>query len=92
VVRIQPAGQATGHEGQGARGVVDTSPEELHLFKEGYIDALIVQDLFAMGCRGVYGIDKVLKGQKVESRIVAIPAQAITAANSRPGDADQAGC
>ncbi len=45
-----------------------------------------------MGCRGVYGIDKVLKGQKVESRIVAIPAQAITAANSRPGDADQAAC
>jgi ribose transport system substrate-binding protein len=59
----------------------DTSPEELQLFKDGYIDALIVQDPFQMGYRGVYAMDKVLKGQKVEPRVVAIPAQVVTAKN-----------
>ena len=51
----------------------DTSPEELQLFKDGYIDALIVQDPFQMGYRGVYAMDKVLKGEKVEPRVVEIP-------------------
>jgi ABC-type sugar transport system substrate-binding protein len=34
-----------------------------------------------MGYRGVYAMDKVLKGQKVEPRVVAIPAQVVTAKN-----------
>jgi ribose transport system substrate-binding protein len=55
----------------------DTSPEELQLFKDGYIDALIVQDPFQMGYRGVYAMDKVLKGQKVEPRVVEIPAKVV---------------
>ncbi len=59
----------------------DTSPEELQLFKDGYIEALIVQDPFQMGYRGVYAMDKVLKGEKVEPRVVAIPAQVVTKAN-----------
>ena len=59
----------------------DTSPEELQLFKDGYIDALVVQDPFQMGYRGVYAMDKVLKGQKVEPRVVAIPAQIVTRSN-----------
>jgi ribose transport system substrate-binding protein len=59
----------------------DTSPEELQLFKDGYIDALIVQDPFQMGYRGVYAMDKVLKGQKVEPRVVEIPAQVVTKEN-----------
>lgn len=59
----------------------DTSPEELQLFKDGYIDALIVQDPFQMGYRGVYAMDKVLKGQKVEPRIVQIPAQVVVKDN-----------
>jgi ribose transport system substrate-binding protein len=37
----------------------DTSPEELQLFKDGHIDALIVQDPFQMGYRGVHARDKV---------------------------------
>ena len=37
----------------------DTSPEELQLFKDGFIDALIVQDPFQMGYRGVHARDKV---------------------------------
>ena len=59
----------------------DTSPEELQLFKDGYIDALIVQDPFQMGYRGVYAMDKVLKGDKVEPRVVEIPAQVVTMEN-----------
>jgi ABC-type sugar transport system substrate-binding protein len=34
-----------------------------------------------MGYRGVYSMDKVLKGEKVEPRIVAIPAQVVTKEN-----------
>lgn len=59
----------------------DTSPEELQLFKDGYIDALIVQDPFQMGYRGVYAMDKVLKGEKIEPRVVEIPAQVVTMEN-----------
>lgn len=59
----------------------DTSPEELQLFKDGYIDALIVQDPFQMGYRGVYAMDKVLNGEKVEPRVVEIPAQVVTREN-----------
>ena len=59
----------------------DTSPEELQLFKDGYIDALIVQDPFQMGYRGVHAMDKVLKGEKVEPRVVEIPAQVVTKDN-----------
>ena len=59
----------------------DTSPEELQLFKGDYIDALIVQDPFQMGYRGVYAMDKVLKGEKVEPRVVEIPAQVVTKEN-----------
>lgn len=59
----------------------DTSPEELQLFRDGYIDALIVQDPFQMGYRGVYAMDKVLKGQKIEPRIVEIPATVVDKTN-----------
>ena len=59
----------------------DTSPEELQLFKDGYIDALIVQDPFQMGYRGVHAMDKVLKGEKVEPKVVEIPAQVVTMDN-----------
>jgi ribose transport system substrate-binding protein len=59
----------------------DTSPEELQLFKDGYIDALIVQDPFQMGYRGVYAMNRVLKGEKVEPRVVEIPAQVVTKEN-----------
>jgi ribose transport system substrate-binding protein len=71
---------------KGLRGKVrvvsfDTSPEELQLFKDGDIDALIVQDPFQMGYRGVYAMNKVLNGEKVEPRVVEIPAQVVTKEN-----------
>ena len=44
-------------------------------------DALIVQDPFQMGYRGVYAMEKVLNGEKVEPRVVEIPAQVVTAEN-----------
>lgn len=59
----------------------DTSPEELQLFKDGYIDALVVQDPFQMGYRGVYAMHKVLNGEKVEPRIVEIPAKVVVKEN-----------
>lgn len=59
----------------------DSSPEELQLFKDGYISALILQDPFQMGYRGVYAMDKVLKGEKVVPKKVEIPAQVVTQEN-----------
>ena len=59
----------------------DSSAEEFELFKQGHIDALILQDPFRMGYDGVYAMDKVLKGQKVEPRTVLIPAQVVTKDN-----------
>ena len=47
----------------------DTSPEELQLFKDGYIEALIVQDPFQMGYRGVQSALKAIQSQPVEKRI-----------------------
>ena len=59
----------------------DSSTEEFELFKQGHIDALILQDPFRMGYDGVYAMEKVLKGEKVEPRTVAIPAQVVTKDN-----------
>ena len=59
----------------------DSSPEEFQLFLEGYIDALILQDPFRMGYDGLYTLDKILNGQTVTPRIVAVPAQALTKEN-----------
>ena len=59
----------------------DSSPEEFQLFLEGHIDALILQDPFRMGYDGLYTLDKILNGQTVTPRIVAIPAQVLTKEN-----------
>ena len=59
----------------------DSSPEEFQLFLEGHIDALILQDPFRMGYDGVYTMDKILNGQTVTPRTVAIPAQVLTKEN-----------
>lgn len=76
------AGQLAKQKGLDLRIVAfDSSAEEFELFKEGYIDALILQDPFKMGYDGVYAMDKVLKGEKVEPRVVAIPAQVVTLEN-----------
>jgi ribose transport system substrate-binding protein len=59
----------------------DSSAEEFELFKEGFIDALILQDPYKMGYDGVYAMDTILKGGTVEPRTVAIPAQVVTLEN-----------
>ena len=81
-------GTGAGHlvKQKGLKGKVhvvafDSSPEELQLFKDGFIDALILQDPFPMGYRGVYAMGKVLKGEKVVPKKVEIPAQVVTKEN-----------
>ena len=76
------AGQLAKQKGLDLRIVAfDSSAEEFELFKEGHIDALILQDPFKMGYDGVYALDKVVNGQKVEPRTVLIPAQVVTKDN-----------
>jgi ribose transport system substrate-binding protein len=76
------AGQLTKQKDLDLRIVAfDSSAEEFELFKEGFIDALILQDPYKMGYDGVYTMDKILKGEKVEPRTVAIPAQVVTLEN-----------
>jgi len=78
------AGQLVKQKGlKGKAHVVsfDTSPDEIQLFKDGYVDALIVQDPFQMGYKGVQAMDKVLHGQQVEPKKVAIPATVVTMQN-----------
>ena len=59
----------------------DSSAEEFELFKQGFIDALILQDPFKMGYDGVHAMDKILNGETIEPRTVAIPAQVVTLEN-----------
>ena len=76
------AGQLAKQKGLDLRIVAfDSSAEEFELFKEGYIDALILQDPYKMGYDGVYAMDKILNGETVEPRVVAIPAQVVTLEN-----------
>jgi ribose transport system substrate-binding protein len=59
----------------------DVSPDQFLLFLEGYLDALIVQDPFQMGYRGVYAMDQVIHKQPVKDKLVAIPAKVVTLKN-----------
>ena len=64
----------------------DVSPDQFLLFLDGYLDALIVQDPFQMGYRGVYAMDQVIHKQPVKDKLVAIPAKVVTLKNiSQPG-------
>jgi ribose transport system substrate-binding protein len=76
------AGQLTKQKDLDLRIVAfDSSAEEFELFKEGFIDALILQDPFKMGYDGVHAMDKILNGETIEPRVVAIPAQVVTLEN-----------
>jgi ribose transport system substrate-binding protein len=59
----------------------DVSPDQFLLFLDGYLDALIVQDPFQMGYRGVYAMDQVIHKQPVKDKLVAIPAKVVTMKN-----------
>ncbi len=59
----------------------DVSPDQFLLFLDGYLDALIVQDPFQMGYRGVYAIDQAIHNQPVTDKMVAIPAKVVTKDN-----------
>jgi ribose transport system substrate-binding protein len=59
----------------------DVSPDQFLLFLDGYLDALIVQDPFQMGYRGVFAINQVIHNQPVKDKLVAIPAKVVTLKN-----------
>ena len=56
----------------------DVTPDEFQLFLDGYIDALIVQDPWTIGNTGMKQLDKVIKGGKVDNKLVEIPAVVVT--------------
>lgn len=64
----------------------DVSPDQFLLFLDGYLDALIVQDPFQMGYRGVYTMDQVVHDQPVKDKLVAIPAKVVTLRNMTQPD------
>jgi ribose transport system substrate-binding protein len=61
----------------------DPSPETLPLFEEVTNNAIIAQDPYQMGYRGVEMLDKVIKGGKIEEdeRNIQIPVAIITPEN-----------
>jgi len=61
----------------------DPSPEVLPLFDEGTINAIIAQDPYQMGYRGVEMLDKVIKGGTIEEsgKNTQIPVVIITPEN-----------
>jgi ribose transport system substrate-binding protein len=64
----------------------DASPDEFLLFLEGYLDALVVQDPFSQGYKGVYAIDAVINGKPVENKFIATSAKLITKQNMTDPD------
>ena len=59
----------------------DVSPDQFLLFLDGYLDALIVQDPYQMGYRGVYAMDQAIHGEEVTDKLVAIDAKVVTLDN-----------
>ena len=59
----------------------DVSPDQFLLFLDGYLDALIVQDPYQMGYRGVYAMDQAIHGEEVADKLVAIQAKTVTMDN-----------
>ncbi len=59
----------------------DPSPEVLPLFEEGVIHAIISQDPYQMGYRGVEMLDTVIKGGTIEQKKIQIPVVVITPEN-----------
>lgn len=59
----------------------DPSPEILPVFEEGMIHAVIAQDPYQMGYKGVEFIDKVVKGETIDEKDIQIPVYIITPEN-----------
>lgn len=59
----------------------DPSPEVIPLFKDGTIQAIIAQDPYQMGYRGVDTIDRYRKGESIANKSIQIPVQVITPDN-----------
>ena len=59
----------------------DPSPEVIPLFKDGTIHAIIAQDPYQMGYRGVETVDSYRKGEPIAEKTIQIPVQVITADN-----------
>jgi ribose transport system substrate-binding protein len=59
----------------------DATPELFNLFLDGYVDTLIIQDLYRVGYLGVYAMDKAVHGQAINPKNVAIPIVVVTRQN-----------
>ena len=59
----------------------DSSPDEFALFLEGNLDAMVVQDPFNQGYKGVMAMDKVLNGEISASEFIETPVKIITKDN-----------
>ncbi len=59
----------------------DPSPEVIPLFQEGTINAIVAQDPYQMGVRGVETIDNVINKRPIGEKSIKIPAQIITPEN-----------
>ena len=59
----------------------DPSPEVIPLFQDGTIQAIVAQDPYQMGYRGVDTIDRFRKGETIAAKSIQIPVQIITPEN-----------
>ncbi len=59
----------------------DVSPEQFQLFRDGFLDALIVQDPYTMGYTGMQDLQTIIKGGKIAQKMVQIPAVVVTSSN-----------
>ena len=77
------AAKAAGKDKQIQIVSFDPNPEIIPLFKAGSIGALIAQDPYTMGVKGVDAIDAVVKGQPIAVKKILIPVVVITAENAK---------
>jgi ribose transport system substrate-binding protein len=59
----------------------DPSPEILSFFEEGVIQAIIAQDPYQMGYKGVEFVDHIIKGAAIKEKNIQIPVYIITPEN-----------
>lgn len=73
--------KARGLEGKVKLITFDPSPEVIPLFQDGTIHAIVAQDPYQMGYRGVDTIDRYRKGEAITEKSIQIPVQIITPEN-----------
>jgi ribose transport system substrate-binding protein len=59
----------------------DSSPDEFAIFLEGNLDAMVVQDPYNQGFKGVYALDEVIKGKITEQIFIETPVKILNIDN-----------